>query len=75
MLWRLFDVKPLLDLMMTCYKLQQCGQTPAKIESEYDNFYPGKCIPIYRLQNGGHFVQDVFSKHRIGTYIAEQQGR
>ena len=54
---RLFDAKPLSIPMLGYCQLDHWEQTSLKLLSKYKDFHSRKCIWIYRLRNGGHFVQ------------------
>ena len=54
---RLFGAKPLSKSMLHYCQMDPSEQTTVKFSSKFQIFHLRKCIWIYRLWNGGHFVQ------------------
>ena len=52
---RLFRAKPLSKPVLGYCQLDPSNQASVKFQSKYQTFK--KCIWVYRLRNGGHFVQ------------------
>ena len=48
----------LFEPIMTCCKLNPCGQSSGKFESKYKYLVSKKCTSGYCLQNGSHIVSD-----------------
>ena len=69
---RLFCVKPLAEIILTCYQLNPREQTSVKIESRYQILHSWKCIWKCRLRNGGHFLQGKISYYYSDVIIGYQ---
>ena len=48
--------------MLVYCQLNPLGKNFSEVLIKYKTFYSGKCIWIYRLRNGGHFVQERWVK-------------
>ena len=55
--------------MLGYCQLDPSEQTSVKFQSKYQTLHSQKCIWIYRLRNGGHFVQGEMSPWCIAIYL------